>query len=473
MDQVEIAHIEDISLDDHRALSLLQLLSNSLILYHTIPLLDPLSILNLGGSSKAFRDLVFKTPNVFRYLDLTRIKSARSEVGSVDNGAEVWRNVQVDENVTEDDFYGGPLRGIFTKLRQRDILKDVQTLILDGLAVPSDLVAEIILDQAFNVRLLSVREVQHLNEPKLMQALQYAVRPSRPKNTPRLEGLYIFGPKDPSPARFRRKPDDNLAISSTPVQGGILSTRGAQIGAEWNRKSGDALWQALEDADRWFERSGQVVSRQILDRWADTLHACHGIISFDAVLCCGPRHSPAVGVRPESDTSGYLPPAVATFSIDGCSGCGSSPEGFSRYRSSPIERFPLLSPLPLQSSSAKSAKAPLNYPHGVEKKLLVRCADCLRQRHCNSCQRWWCENCYKVQAPGGGIVTALGVQAHESNTVKIGVMRSCFECGFNCISCVNRTQLLCKICAGGYCTIHNEGSTLTTAGRHSINGCRC
>lgn len=80
--------------------------------------------------------------------------------------------------------------------RQKNVLRDVQTLILDGICVTSDLVSEVILDSSLNVRILSIREVKCMNERKLIQALLYAVRPSRAPNTPKLEGIYIFGRKD-------------------------------------------------------------------------------------------------------------------------------------------------------------------------------------------------------------------------------------------------------------------------------------
>lgn len=101
--QPEIFHIEDISLYDQPSVNLLQLLSNPLILYHTIPLLSVSSLLALGASSKSLRDLIYSTPNVFRHLDLTQVKSARSELGSIDHGGEVWMNAQNDEHLTEDE----------------------------------------------------------------------------------------------------------------------------------------------------------------------------------------------------------------------------------------------------------------------------------------------------------------------------------------------------------------------------------
>jgi len=36
-------------------------------------------------------------------LDLTRVSVAQFSISAIDNGGEVWRNTQVDENVTEDE----------------------------------------------------------------------------------------------------------------------------------------------------------------------------------------------------------------------------------------------------------------------------------------------------------------------------------------------------------------------------------
>jgi hypothetical protein len=84
--------------------SLLYLLSNSLVLDQTVPYLPVSSLLALGATSKSFKDLIHRTPNVFRYLDLSNVKSAQFEIANIDSGGEVWRNVQLDENVTEDEF---------------------------------------------------------------------------------------------------------------------------------------------------------------------------------------------------------------------------------------------------------------------------------------------------------------------------------------------------------------------------------
>lgn len=85
-------------------LSLLQLLSHTLILHQTAPYIPVSSLFALGATSKDFRRLIHNTPNVWRHIDLTHVKSSQSEIGSIDHGGEVWRNVQLDENVTEDEF---------------------------------------------------------------------------------------------------------------------------------------------------------------------------------------------------------------------------------------------------------------------------------------------------------------------------------------------------------------------------------
>jgi hypothetical protein len=84
-------------------ISLLHLLSNSLVLYQTVPFLPVSSLLALGATSKDFNSLIHRTPKVFRHLDLSNVRSAHFDIANIDNGGEVWRNVQLDENVTEDE----------------------------------------------------------------------------------------------------------------------------------------------------------------------------------------------------------------------------------------------------------------------------------------------------------------------------------------------------------------------------------
>lgn len=282
------------------------------------------------------------------------------------------------------------MRGIFHNLLKRDILQDVQSLILDGLAVPVDLVTEIITQESFNVRILSIRDVQHLNERKLQQALLYAIRPSRPANTPKLQGLYLFGPKDASiiSGTYQQRKTRTESLHDT-----AMPSQGAQIGAQWNAKSEGALAEITRSGDKWFERNGKLFLRQVSPEWAEVMQACHRIISFDAVLCSGPRHSVQKEVTNLERSLPYTPPRVATHALDGCSGCGGAPEGLSRLGHSNLDRFPLLAPPALHSSTPKAAKTPSG-GRSYEKSLLVRCSDCLRTRYCERCHKWWCERCY-------------------------------------------------------------------------------
>ncbi|TVY28735.1 hypothetical protein LHYA1_G002384 [Lachnellula hyalina] len=389
----------------HLPVTLLTLLSNTLILYQTAPYLPVSSLLSLSATSRPFKSLIQETRGVFRHLDLGQIKSAQFQIAAIDHGGEVWRNAQLDENVTEDD---GPLLGVFSNLRRHQILQDVQTLLLDGLSVTADLITEIICRDSFNVRILSIREVQNLNERKLQQALLYAIRPSRPSGTLKLEALYFFGPKDALPvSRFRKHvnsyPQGIAPIDTVPSYGGVIHSQGAQIGARWNEKSGDTLADEIErSGDKWYQKSGKVILKQPSLEWAETLQACQGIISFDAVLCRGPRHSESVAIGKDLPSGHWyqhqdarLSPRIATHAIEGCCVCGTSPEGFSYFGTSPMEQFPLLAPPPLLTSTAKSAKAPTR-ADTLSKKLLVRCLDCLRNRFCESCHKWWCEDCYEV-----------------------------------------------------------------------------
>ena len=76
-------------------------------------------------------------------------------------------------------------------------------------------------------------------------------------------------------------------------------------------------------------------------------------------------------------------------------------EPAARVKQAPMERFPLLAPPPLHSSTIKAAKTP--FP-GFGDKMLLRCTDCLRSRYCENCHKWWCEDCYEISDHGGFFV---------------------------------------------------------------------
>ncbi|KAK4570301.1 hypothetical protein LTR86_002381 [Recurvomyces mirabilis] len=176
--------------------TLQDVLSNSLILRQTAPYIPARNLLALSATSKTFRLVIGAQADVWRYVDLTDISSARIDSSPIDVGGMSWRAERMDESLTEDDFYSGPLRGIFSQLQRQTVLRHVQTLILDGLSVPADLIREIVAEDRYNVRVLSVREAKNLNQTKLQQVLRYIVRPTRAEGTPKLKALYFFGPKD-------------------------------------------------------------------------------------------------------------------------------------------------------------------------------------------------------------------------------------------------------------------------------------
>ncbi|KAK8078709.1 ubiquitin fusion degradation protein (Ufd1) [Apiospora phragmitis] len=446
-------------------------LSNTLVLRQTVPYLPISALLNLTAASKQLRDLLYSDPDVFRHLDLTHVKAAQFEVAGVDRGGEVWRNVQLDEYLTEDDFYSGPLRGIFSSLQRQHLFQGVQTLCLDGLSVTAELVHDILVDPQSAVRILSLRETKHLNHRKLMQSLRYACRRSRPEDTPRLKGLYLFSKRD-------------APVLAAPLSQQAPAT--ANVGANWNHKSAHALKEAIdkddeEGGDDWYHKKGRVISKPVGAGWAETVLDCRGSILFDAVLCTGPRHrnSPAFATAPITGDTPTHPWSVATYSVGGCASCGAAPEGFTTYGESPAEELPLLAPLATDSSNVRAATRPQGRSKASPKQqqqFVPRCEDCIRERYCFACDQWWCEACYQV--PGkeelmGVQVVALddetnGLAAHEAAALEKPkvkgqrkIKKDCWECENNCMECIASTQRHCKRCGGGYCLIHHEGSTMT------------
>jgi hypothetical protein len=459
--------------------ALLQLLANSLVLSQTAPYLSCYDVLNLAATARAFRFLVYHTPNVFRRLELGNVKTAQFDIDAVDRGGETWRNVQLDENLTEDDFYSGPLRGIFSHLRRADILRDVQVLSLDGLSVTAELVHDILIDPSFSVRILSLRGVKNLNERKLRGALQYACRESRPEGTPRLKGLYVFGPQDVPPTSAPREESRSPSPTSP-----------AAVAAAWNTRSQKALTAALaEEPEAWYARRGEQFPNRVSSEWASTLVACAGVISFDSVLCTGPRHfnSPAWGTvniealdAAASSAAPNVPHfAIATHSLGGCASCGSAPEGWTVWgeevfasqrdadgrRTSDscmtdLARFPLLAPPPMHSASLRVAMCPTGQtvrsrlpfiPSGKQQtaRFIPRCFDCIRDRYCGGCHKWWCESCYLgplASSPAGHTGSHSGPDSVSNPLPNTGVETVNDSVGSVC-------KIREGICADGVCSL--------------------
>jgi hypothetical protein len=252
----------------------------------------------------------------------------------------------------------------------------------------------------------------------------------------------------------------------------VGNSSGPAVAAAWNARSQKALTASATSSsdpgeeEPWYGLRGWQFAgtSHIPQDWAQTLLDCNGIIAFDAVLCAGPRHlnSPAWGkvdvgaldAASSSASPGVPHWSVAQFSVGGCAGCGSAPEGWTvwgqddttnakrpdasdrrasepTYANSDTGRFPLLRHPPLHSSSIKVAMCPagqpLNYPRASSSatqtgtaRFIPRCGACLRDRYCTACHRWWCESCYTgpwaASSPGSHSVDPVSQFSNTNST---------------------------------------------------------
>ncbi|KAJ6264568.1 hypothetical protein Dda_0715 [Drechslerella dactyloides] len=365
--------------------TLLDLLSNSLVFNLIIPGIPAQSILALAATSRAYRVLLKSSPDTFRFLDLSvevyddgSYHRYAYRMPPLDRGGFVWRSQPMDENLTEEEFSSGPLRGIFYNLEKQDILRNVSTLVLDGRDVTVSAISDILLDTTgrFNVRVLSVRMIHRLlNEDshRLAAAILRAVQPDRQPGFPRVKALYLFGVDD-----------------LTDVPGDTTGRKWLADAAMCLSESGDEP-VAVSGYEAWYLPARNVLFRPIRgepDVWPHVLSAASGIIHFDGVACRGPRHGPT---WPDVETR--LPPRLATNALAvPCMGCGTSPEGPATYGSSPTELLPLLPPPRLTPASVEVAKRPTKRG-GVYPPLYARCETCILNRRCAKCRRWVCESC--------------------------------------------------------------------------------
>jgi len=352
-----------------------------------------------------------------------------------------------DRDLTSPDrsFYSGPLRNIFNNLGRLNILGQVQTLILDGLAVTAEMVYEILREPSYNVRILSLRDTQHLNERLLCSALKTVCRASRPRGTPKLKALYFFTPQEPEELR-RSKSGGIGPPSEHPASLASFAVAMAAFSFQLHSqlKSGTYQWGG---GSAWYEKRGKMLPRASRSDWATTLLDCRGAIAFDAVLCNGPSHhnSPVFGTLPVSPGVGHF--AVANYSVSGCEDCGGAPEGWTVWGEqlcdedgNDLGRFPLLSPTPLFSSHVRVAQCPVGQSPNPSRfrtpgastgapRFIARCGDCLRDRYCHCCSKWWCEACYQARM--------LGPETEPR--VKVRADGICDECkGFDMIPAVDQ-----------------------------------
>ncbi|KAF3913136.1 hypothetical protein AA313_de0202688 [Arthrobotrys entomopaga] len=343
---------------------LLEFLSNDYLLMQTCPYLLPHETLNLALSSRDFYDLLFHTTGVFRHVDIS--------LASVVPTNQPHHQVVLRRNSVS--ILSSLLLGRHT-----------QTLILDGLPMNFDILTNLLLSQNQRVSILSVRDCA-LNQPVFMQTLHFLVRPG---STSPLKGVYMFNRSNGKPRSKNR-------------------------------------WQRI--------RYGEI---EFIEGWAETVLACEGKILFDAGICKGAKHmnflpledgtsfSAAadieLGSTPVSVESGFsafawsaddseqssvtstsadednwippqMAPKLATKKIQGrCEGCGMPPAGCTSK---------LYAPVPILTSNIKVAYR----PRLGEAEEVNMCEDCTKERLCEGCGKWWCENCYDVsKGRAGGI----------------------------------------------------------------------
>ncbi|RAL13629.1 uncharacterized protein BO97DRAFT_449693 [Aspergillus homomorphus CBS 101889] len=461
--------------------SLIDVLSNNLILDHMAPYLSVPALFAVASTSRVLRSLILDTPYVFRHLDLTQCRGAHIACGLSEHPEGQGTGIdQLNDALTADDLYAAPLRGIFAQLEQKSLLQDVRTLILDGLSVPAEFIADIILTDRFNINILSIRECRHLDERKLMQVLNHAVRPTRPKGTPRLKGIYHFMPIPQAQGIVRRKYRDWWSTRFSGQDSSETSTPGEGT-IPCGQTTSDSCVQ-----DSWYYPAGKIYKRIIDDKWAETIQKCEGIIAFDAVLCRGRRHNADFHATIPQNGENSLPerrllgPAIATVALGpgGCDGCHSAPEGPALWGESPEERFPLLVPPPLHSSTLAEARRPALVPHKGA-VLIARCTECLTDRWCHRCNKWFCADCLphpeRVRSHLTPHQTAnRGRRGDGLNIGGPGVSKDCWECGPTCVMCKAECQRTCNTCRGNYCVEHNEGCSSTlcdwcnTSTRHRV-----
>ena len=381
-------------------LSLLDLLSNSLIFDIIVPQLSLSSIFALSRAAKSYRSSIQQNPRFFRNLDLSRCHGAYvpPSLTPIDSGGHSWRSQRMDEHLTEDDIYSGPLRGVLSKLSKTASLKAIHVLILDGLAsVTSDIVSELLMDNTYDVWMLSVVGCANLNPRKLQQILYYICRPGRPEGSPRLKGLYYFGTEK---KLSRRAP---MSVGSMTYIG-VTSSEGAQPDCQPLPAQ-----STLTSSDPWYAPTGRVLSDGFAQRtpWEETLQFCKGIIAFDAVLCTHMHREMAPFLHHASaEYLAELKPAVAPLATvalgpSGCAGCGRAPQDAPVWGESDVMEFPLLSPPPPSGQIADAVRPPPLAKSEQEscprQRLIVSCTWCLTNRHCENCHRWWCGSCYNTK----------------------------------------------------------------------------
>ncbi len=358
--------------------SLLDLFSNDLILRHTSPYIGIKSLLSLAATSKAYYTLVYRTPQVFQHVNLY--------------GTRALKGVESDDPIDDqrmNGLYAQRYRIIFTILENRNVLQHVRTLVLDELLVPSAIIEEILFQECYQIRLLSLRMINDWSTHDALRILPHLVRLSN--GAPKLKGLYWFGLSN----GIQEVYNFSNEVRRRPKTVGVTASVGAQLGA--GNRMDDDLDDDLDVFRKQFGNdpysdspygalgtSSVLGDTRIASEWPEILEACQGLIAFDAVLC---RH--------DRESVPDRRPKLATVRLTGCHSCGTCPEGPAYPGVSPTDHIPLLSPPPLHSSKVEVAQR-IDTNGQPYPPLILRCPTCLKDRWCERCNVWWCESCYTV-----------------------------------------------------------------------------
>lgn len=345
---------------------LFELLSNHLVLAQTAPYLPISALFILSRTSWRFHELLHSTPEVWKRLDLSTIKGVPLDTKHSMHAEEIRPFISqgYEEETLDHECCCTPLLRLTWTNWKWNLLTHTQTLILDMQFVPADTLRNILIDDAYHIRIISLLRVRGLDIDDFGSLTNHIVNYGLPSRVSRrLEGVYLFGTSTPEP---------RLQTELRPIGRQLIRVDPAERG---------------EIQNPWYRKSGRLIS---LDSKLSTMVAAsRGVIVWDAVLCRGPRHMLPI-------QQGYRKPTVASIALGpgGCHICHSSPEG----AGSAADELPLLAPPPLHGPSIQLAQRPSlkHAASGEPLRFFARCSSCLKDRYCVTCCKWWCEQCYEV-----------------------------------------------------------------------------
>jgi hypothetical protein len=352
--------------------NLLAIVSNHLVLSQLAPYLSISALFKLSVTSRKFKEIIENDPSAFRRLDFSTVRGVPTESCEVEPAEEhlIWK-----QNDDKWKKYCLPLTKVSNILWKRNILPTVQTLILDRQYVHVEEIRNILVNNTYQIRLLSLLDVNGLDRVDFQNLIEDIFRGGRGSNSPCLEGIYYFGPP-PVSHKFRDQLTEDDAVSPD-------SATGAEDLDFYNQ---------VDSPNPWYLRSRVAFFQppEFESLYSPLLRATQGALVWDAVLCRASRHTYP---HPKFTVS---PIASVALGPKGCHICHSAPEG----PGSTTNQLPLLSPLPFHSSSVKVAQSITSNGAPIASlPFYARCVYCLKHRWCAMCNKWWCENCYQFGGP--------------------------------------------------------------------------